>query len=84
VTPTSSRAAEFRLLGSSSGSARSRTYAPPFLIMLIIMELIIINVSVIIYMILGGRIELGAIFIYYLVFRVCERVIELIILVLII
>jgi len=48
------------------------------------MELIIINVSVIIYMILGGRIELGAIFIYYLVFRVCERVIELIILVLII
>jgi len=42
------------------------------------MELIIINISVLIYIILEGRIRLGVIFIYYLVFRVCERVIGLI------
>jgi hypothetical protein len=35
-------------------------------------------------MIIGARIELGAIFIYYLGFKICERVMGLIILVLVI
>jgi len=48
------------------------------------MKLIIINISMLIYIILEGRMRLGVVFIYYLVFRVCERVIGLIILVLVI
>jgi hypothetical protein len=48
------------------------------------MELIIMNISILIYIILEGSIRLGVVFIYYLVFRVCERVIGLIILVLVI
>jgi len=45
-----------------------------FLIILIIIELVIINISIIIYIILGGRVGLNVILIFYLVFRVCERV----------
>jgi len=46
-------------------------------------ELVIINISMLGYLILGEYIELGLIFVYYLVFRVCERVIGLIILILV-
>jgi len=53
-----------------------------FLIVLIIIESIIMNVSIV--NLYRGNLELGVIFIYYLVFRVCERVIALIILVLVI
>lgn len=54
-----------------------------FLIMLIIMELVIMNLSVRLFYALGF-LDLEVVFIYFLVFRVCERVIGLIILVLII
>jgi len=47
-------------------------------------ELVIMNISIIIYIIIRGGVELNILLIYYLVFRVCERVIGLIILVLII
>jgi hypothetical protein len=43
-----------------------------FLVILIIIELVIMNISLLIYMILEDNIELGVIFIYYLVFRICE------------
>jgi len=46
-------------------------------------ELVIINISILVYLILGGYIELRVIFVYYLVFSVCEKMIELIILILV-
>jgi len=39
------------------------------------MELVIINISILIYLVLGEELEFGVIFICYLVFRVYERVI---------
>jgi len=53
-----------------------------FLVILIVIELVIMNISLSVYLILEGYIAM--IFVYYLVFRVCERVIELIILILVI
>jgi hypothetical protein len=43
---------------------------------LIIMELIIMNISILVYTALEEGLELSIIFIYYLVLRVCERVID--------
>jgi len=53
------------------------------LIILIIIELLVINISIIIYIIMG---ELGIEFylIYYLIFSVCERVLGLALLVIIV
>jgi len=45
-------------------------------------ELIIMNISMLMYLILERYIELEIIFVYYLVFRICERVMGLIILIL--
>lgn len=54
-----------------------------FLLLLIIMELVVINVSVYIYFNYGINMR-EVLFVYYLVFRVCERVVGLVILVVII
>jgi len=37
-------------------------------------ELVIINVFMLVYLILGGYVELEVIFVYYFVFSVCDRV----------
>jgi len=55
-----------------------------FLLTLIIAELLIINISLLIYLILEGYFRIGPIFLYFLVFKVCERVMGLIILILVI
>jgi len=47
-------------------------------------ELIIINISMLVYLILGGYIKVEVIFVYYLVFSVYKGVIGLIILILVI
>lgn len=54
-----------------------------FLIILIIIELVVINLRVCLFYVLGF-LNLEVVFIYFLVFRVCERVIGLIVLVLVI
>lgn len=45
------------------------------------MEIVVINISLYIYFLFGGRVNIEILFIYYLVFSVCERVIGLSILV---
>lgn len=54
-----------------------------FLVVLIVMELVILNLSMVIFWTLSGR-RARVVFLYYLVFRVCERVMGLGVLVLII
>lgn len=51
-----------------------------FLLILIIMEIVVISISLYIYF-LFGRSDMEILFVYYLVFSVCERVIGLSILV---
>jgi len=48
-----------------------------FLVISIMVELIIINISMLVYLISGGYIELGPIFVHYLVFSMRDRVIWL-------
>lgn len=54
-----------------------------FLLLLIMMELVVINISVYIYFVYGIYVR-EVLFIYYLVFRVCESVMGLVVLVVII
>lgn len=55
-------------------------YFDYFLLVLIIIEIVVISISLYIYFLFGGA-GIEVLFIYYLVFRVCERVIGLSILV---
>lgn len=54
-----------------------------FLIILIILELVVLNLRGFLFYVVGF-LNLEALFIYFLVFRVCERVVGLMILVLVI